>query len=720
MKLASISLRPTTPSHFHFLIRALKSRNVPTMSQDDYAVTKARVFKILDQSSWRRPSQNGRTIPNEFSPTVMEYVEELNRTDLPGGATSSSVHLNLSQREERAVDVCNSFLEQMGNSDLLSDRLKGCDVQFARLLTTNFEVKGHPHVVVRHACHLLRRLPVTAAPLLIDGFDRHEDYLLRDAEVLSSSANRRLMTTRYIDSNTIRFALHIAYRWQDPSSWHDPYRKFVDLCGDLFAGSTKLSLNWGRIDPTYATNVCLLRIFLWSAWQRSIMLYLWAVMDHHLNNTRSQRDGMFAIGNTPLLQRTMQRSSEAAATNGDLEMSQIPPYMCQWAFRLLREDLGSVAQDFRQFQLRYKVVFGQQNPRCIFSGDSNEPTRQCKGDSPFTCNRLRGMKTQDQSAHAPHCPGTTCTKMFWDEVNYKQTSGARAVEVHPNQPDKLTYRSATSATMAISHVWSHGQGGRPEPLEENGTGFNRCLHERYSQLASTFACETYWMDTPCIPHDRNLRREAIGHINEIFAMAKVTLVCDRDIMSIDIDPSGDTQGGKEIAIDDIPMAIQETVLTTLLVCDWNLRAWTFLEAMRGSRNICLLCKKDNVVLLRDVINNVHHNGCIDISTLFVNALHLLPATDIKWWSKVAPAAAKAAGFLESVDLVNATYLLSHRYTSKPRDEIVIWSLLCGKKPYDNAIDLWSAHLGGWVPTEYLMNNLPRIQNTSKGKEIHLG
>ncbi|EUC31213.1 hypothetical protein COCCADRAFT_6882 [Bipolaris zeicola 26-R-13] len=319
------------------------------MSQDDYAVTKARVFKILDQSSWRRPSQNGRTIPNEFSPTVMEYVEELNRTDLPGGATSSSVHLNLSQREERAVDVCNSFLEQMGNSDLLSDRLKGCDVQFARLLTTNFEVKGHPHVVVRHACHLLRRLPVTAAPLLIDGFDRHEDYLLRDAGVLSSSANRRLMTTRYIDSNTIRFALHIAYRWQDPLPWHDPYRKFVDLCGDLFAGSTKLSLNWGRIDPTYATNVCLLRIFLWSAWQRSIMLYLWAVMDHHLNNTRSQRDGMFAIGNTPLLQRTMQRSSEAAATNGDLEMSQIPPYMCQWAFRLLREDLGSVAQDFRQF-----------------------------------------------------------------------------------------------------------------------------------------------------------------------------------------------------------------------------------------------------------------------------------------------------------------------------------------------------------------------------------
>lgn len=719
MKLACISLS-LTPSHFHFLIRAPKSRNVPTMSQDNYAVTKARVFEILDQSSWRRPSQNVRTIPNEFSPTVMEYVEELNRTDLHGRATPSTVQLNLSQQEERAVEICKSFLERMGNSDVLSNRLEGCDVQFVRLLTTNFELKGHPHVVVRHACNLLRRLPVTAAPLLLDGFDGQEDYLPRDSGVQSSSANRRLMTTRYIDSNTIRFALHLAYTWQDPSPWDDPYRKYVDLCGNLFAGSTKLSPDWERLDPTYVTNICLLRIFLWSAWQRSIMLYLWAVMDYHLNNTSSQRSGMFAIGNTPLLQRTMQRSSEAAVTNRDADISQISPYMCQWAFRLLRDDIGSVAQDFRQFHLRYKDAFGQWTPRCIFSEDSIELPQQCEGDSPFTCNRFKGMKITNQSAHAPHCLGTTCTRMFWDEINYKQTSGARAVEVYPTQPDKLTYRPATSATMAISHVWSHGQGGRPELLEENGTGFNRCLHERYSQLASTLACDTYWMDTPCIPQDHNLRREAIGHINEIFAMAKVTLVCDRDIMSIDIDPNGDTQGGKQIAIDEISIATQETLMATLLVCDWNLRAWTFLEAMRGSRSICLLCKKDNVVSLRDVINNVHHNGRIDISTLCVNALHLLPATDIEGWSIVAPAAAKAAGLLESVDLVNATYLLSHRHASRPGDEVVIWSLLCGKKPYYNATDLWSAHLGGWVPTEYLMNNLPRIQNTSMGKKIHLG
>jgi hypothetical protein len=248
MKLACISLS-LTPSHFHFLIRAPKSRNVPTMSQDNYAVTKARVFEILDQSSWRRPSQNVRTIPNEFSPTVMEYVEELNRTDLHGRATPSTVQLNLSQQEERAVEICKSFLERMGNSDVLSNRLEGCDVQFVRLLTTNFELKGHPHVVVRHACNLLRRLPVTAAPLLLDGFDGQEDYLPRDSGVQSSSAT--LTATRFDSPYTSRIHGKILHLGMTPTV-------NMSICAATCSQALRNCLRTGRdlIQRMSRTYVC--------------------------------------------------------------------------------------------------------------------------------------------------------------------------------------------------------------------------------------------------------------------------------------------------------------------------------------------------------------------------------------------------------------------------------------------------------------------------------
>ena len=46
--------------------------------------------------------------------------------------------------------------------------------------------------------------------------------------------------------------------------------------------------------------------------------------------------------------------------------------------------------------------------------------------------------------------------------------------------------------------------------------------------------DSYWIDTACIPKDHQLRREAISQINEIFASSRLTLVCDLDLMAIDI------------------------------------------------------------------------------------------------------------------------------------------------------------------------------------------
>lgn len=42
------------------------------------------------------------------------------------------------------------------------------------------------------------------------------------------------------------------------------------------------------------------------------------------------------------------------------------------------------------------------------------------------------------------------------------------------------------------------------------------------------------MDTPCIPAHHVLRNEAISNINGVLEQNKATLVCDRDLMEIDV------------------------------------------------------------------------------------------------------------------------------------------------------------------------------------------
>lgn len=107
--------------------------------------------------------------------------------------------------------------------------------------------------------------------------------------------------------------------------------------------------------------------------------------------------------------------------------------------------------------------------------------------------------------------------------------------------------------MAVSHVWSHGQGGRPEKQLANGQpgGFNSCLHKRYVTLAKELGCESYWIDAACIPEDNQLRREAISKINSIFSQSKAVLVADRDLMTIDIA--------------NIDLSVQESILATVSI-----------------------------------------------------------------------------------------------------------------------------------------------------------
>jgi hypothetical protein len=238
--------------------------------------------------------------------------------------------------------------------------------------------------------------------------------------------------------------------------------------------------------------------------------------------------------------------------------SQPVPYVCKWALRLLQTDRGSVSFDLRRLLYRYAELFGHLPPRCI---KFDEGMAQCAGDSLYKCNRFVGMKIEDQTAHTKYCAGN-CRSLHWDEESYQNTEGARAVSLDQRDNGLLQYCTASEYTMATPHVWSHGHGGRPEL---GSSGINSCLHERYVKIAKSKGCDSYWMDTPCIPQETLLRREAIEQINSVFANSKLTLVCDRDLMSTEINK--------------MTLELQESILAATLLWDWNVRAWTLLEAL---------------------------------------------------------------------------------------------------------------------------------------------
>lgn len=164
--------------------------------------------------------------------------------------------------------------------------------------------------------------------------------------------------------------------------------------------------------------------------------------------------------------------------------------------------------------------------------------------------------------------------------------------------------SPLKRSLAISHVWFHGQGGRPED------GINECLHKRYAETAAGYGCDSYWWDSACIPESHQLRGQAIQGINWVFANSKVVLVCDHDIMKVDVS--------------DCSVWKKEMILVIVLVSDWNVRAWTFPESMRGRNHLYLLCKKNACINVLDLVKDIWGEGSIEIAILSLAVRHMLP------------------------------------------------------------------------------------------------
>ena len=158
----------------------------------------------------------------------------------------------------------------------------------------------------------------------------------------------------------------------------------------------------------------------------------------------------------------------------------------------------------------------------------------------------------------------------------------------------------------------------------------------------------------------------------------------------------------------------ETILVTILVCDWNLRAWTFLEAVRGRRNLYVLCKNQKAVSFREIVSIVHGQGSIDIALLLLTTPHLLPANvDGSVYAGFMSGAIREPGpppvprgFL-SIEAGGS--LLSHREASRPGDDVVIWSLLLDDNVFNNAKAFWESKEWHYMSKGFLFSSAPRLK-----------
>ena len=627
--------------------------------------TRERVERLLHDDTFVSDPESVQGRPFPFQCQGLEYSFDNGR------------HHYFTEQEKSTVreNFCHRLWTETSN---LESHCTSLDTVFSQFVICNLTY-DEPQIIVAEACRLLRRLPSTPVELpdmpshlnpfyAQDRFENVEDshsFVWQDLRVVS-----------YVTTNVIRTAFIVAM--YGGKSRHMMVNNFINITAELLSTASRLS----------STAVCaddkdrwfLVRAFLWTSWQRASMLYFYSIVGGNSELGFDDHDGQSIVLKSffPVPGVSIQELSTRYASLGKSS------YLCGWAFEFLRNEPCAIGYDFRRFHKRFSATFDGLDGRCI-------PHQQaaCAGDEPATCQRFRGMKIKNQSMHDDLCSGD-CGGLIWDEASYRSVSGARAVKLLDQCPQsRLTYIQASEQTLAISHVWSHGQGGRPEEY-----GLNACLHRRYSALARSLGCSSYWMDTPCIPEDHQLRREAILKINEIFEQSRATLVCDRDLMSIDAS--------------NLTVEVREVILVTAMICDWNLRAWTFLEAFRGRDNIYVLCKGNAVVSLKETVEVVYQHGSIDIAIFLLTIPHLLPSRVSKGMSDME-GSPFVSGFMT---VETAGSLLSHREASRPGDDIVIWSLLLGDRVFNNAEAFWRSREGHIISTSFLVSSAPRL--SSKG------
>jgi hypothetical protein len=204
-------------------------------------------------------------------------------------------------------------------------------------------------------------------------------------------------------------------------------------------------------------------------------------------------------------------------------------------------------------------------------------------------------------------------------------------------------RGCNGEYVAISHVWSDGTGAG---VQDAGS-VNHCLFNYFKKAVKDLKCEAIWWDTISIPRERKARRKAIGKINDDFRWAKCTLVHDEYLVNF-------------------PWAEDGTPCLALVLSPWFTRAWTALELF-SSNEVWVIFKgpkAENKQVIKNLKSDILAKDRISCSRGHFIASALIESL-CNW------------RFEQISSIIG---VLRTRYTSKPRDMVIIAGLLAGQQP----------------------------------------
>ena len=328
--------------------------------------------------------------------------------------------------------------------------------------------------IVQDTSRYLQRLDCTPTPLPGAVAALPEDFFCNQERTWQN-----LHVVSRISSSTIRFIIVRVACENRVSGWTDSFAQdTLNRVGELLESVSKRSK--GSTTQEDRNRWFVVRAFLWAFWQRCRIFYTSIKLSFALRH-------QIGYGNDPRLWFVNFDLAENVSLKKLTEISAIsnrPDNLCSWTLELLRADPQCLGLDFNLLHERYRSVLGSAPIRCSASGKN-----VCNGSCPERCLRYKGLKIDDQSQHDGACKYRPDDepRLVWDKESYLGVSGARAVSIASTDTSsgKLKYCNATSQTIAISHVWIHGQGGRPHE------GINLCLHQRYTSIASELGCDSY-------------------------------------------------------------------------------------------------------------------------------------------------------------------------------------------------------------------------------------